>query len=687
MKLKLTTLFTIMAASAFAIDNQLLIDSQDLGNSTHINITVGDGASAKTISTQCQSGQSACKADLGGYKLPDGFNHIVVKDSMTQKLLGTSYIQVFDNQLQNGVFYTKLNSNLETQLSSNTAKIEKSTAGVGSSRVQMSKDTTTRVNGFLKMVTSVCISKEGFCKYFNPFAGVIAGFFDVYTGAGGGGAATAAKMQEILDKISEVSTQIGTLQNSLTDFQDRYKKDQHDMQQTEFNKLIAHLHGNGLIYKSLFNGNTTTLDEYVDKNGFDATIKKLLGSAFNPTNGGIIYDINTISNPSTYIKLVQLLDDIQNQVSRQDRKINYIQLRSYYNLTYTDYYMNTLLAMKEAQEIQRNIILMISSDSKSKYKDTFQKETIFGGLGILRENTVSQNLKLLSDFYQAKYDEVIKNFPETKLQNIYKDIPNQELAEKGKDPANYQALYGMSVSYYDGFELKGTLAPSVFYLGWGLNNWQLKDEEIKQPIKYAKYDITGANGQTTFSRIPYRSYIPKDDYSHEVLYATYDSGKRWNSAEASHKVAHDHVPDRWVGMKGSKVAPNYSLTLLERGDHSLDKFNGIFEVRKWDDNTLRIKLTKGNHVRNTQSYATGTFLFQPQPLTKAYVFGIKVKYINHLREGSYAWGNYTDAYAEGRLYCTSFNCSEVSPSKLKFSDDSTLEWRSDNNIYYEPAKK
>lgn len=675
MKLKLAALCTIMATSALAAENQLLINSENLSNNTHISITIGDGASAKTITTQCPTGQSTCNVNLGSYKLPAGFSHIVVKNAMTQKILGSSYIEVFNNSQQDATYYTKLATTLDANnstkplIKSNTTK-----------SVTLDKDITTRVNGFLKMVTSVCVSKEGFCSFFNPFAGVITGFFDVYTGAGSGGA--AAKMQEILDKISEVSTQIGTLQNSLTDFQDRYKKDQHDMQQTDFDKLIAHLNGQGLIYNNLFTGSTKTLDEYVEKNGFDATIIKLLSSAFNPTNGGMVYDINTISNPSTYTKLVQLLDDIQNQVSRQDRKINYIQLRSYYNLTYTNYYMNTLLAMKEAQEIQRNIILMISSDSKSKYKDKFQSNTIFGGLGISRDNSTAQNLKLLASFYDSKYNEVIKNFPETKLQNIYKDVPNREFVENGKDPINYQELYGISLNYYDGFKLKGNLAQSAFYLGWNANDWELNGEEIKQVIKNASYNILLPNtNHITAGKIPYRSYIPQDNYMNFRVLDAY----KWNSREQSRSKAHDNVHDQWIGMKGP-ISSDYNLALLERGDYSLDKFKGIFEVNK-RDNVSKIKLTKGNHERNTQSYATGTFLFQAQPLTKPYVFGIKIKYVNWLKEGSFAWGDYTDAYAEGRLYCVTFNCTEIYPGALKFSDGSILHWRSDNNIYYEPAKK
>lgn len=344
--------------------------------------------------------------------------------------------------------------------------------------------------------------------------------------------------------------------------------------------------------------------------------------------------------------------------------------------------MNTLLAMKEAQEIQRNIILMISSDSKSKYKDKFQSKTIFGGLGISRDNSTAQNLKLLANFYDSKYNEVIKNFPETKLQNIYKDVPNPEFIENGKDPINYQELYGISLNYYDGFELKGNLAPSAFYIGWNANNWQLNGEDIKQVIKNAKYNILQPNtNHITAGRTSYRSYIPQDNY---MNFRVLTAGK-WDPREQSHSKAHDHVSDQWIGIKGV-VASDYNLMLLERGDYSLDKFNGIFEVHK-RDNTNKIKLTKGNHVRNTDSYATGTFLFQAQPLTKAYVFGVKVKYVNWLKEGSIAFGDYTDAYAEGRLYCTTFNCTEVNPSTLKFSDGSTLQWRSDNNIYYEPARK
>jgi len=390
-------------------------------------------------------------------------------------------------------------------------------------------------------------------------------------------------------------------------------------------------------------------------------------------------------NGDNLTNIKSVLDSLMHETSRDNAKVNYIALNSFYNAEYIKCYTDILAAIASMQQIDILGATLISKD--------FQYANIYAGHisikidGVLPQNTIQQNAAIVREFYAKKIQILLDKLPIN--QNTLKDVygpaglkfnDSSRFSSEGRlDPTKLLSLVGLAITSYDGTTLVGT------YGGNSRSNWPTAAVFSLPFQSYQNSKVHVINDQAIF--IPqnavdnsYDGIVRLEHVDHTEFRTWWGKdGAKWNS-----DVIHWRK-SRFYNSKAFNDIPVYSelnyqhlVRLYEEGNAHHYEWNRPMEVI----NGNHIRMNRPNYETNVSKqgdveprYAIYAVSGGNIPANTQYAFGVKYG----------AWGNtsilkshctnfgcdarWRDEWAWGfRLFCPTFICKQLDDRTLAYPD-------------------
>ncbi|RTL10900.1 MAG: hypothetical protein EKK54_09155 [Neisseriaceae bacterium] len=573
----------------------------------------------------------------------------------------------------------------------------------------ISKDFAVKSGGIMK-IASVLFPG------FKPYSDFASGYFDAAIGQ----PSTAAQMTEILNRLDMINNQVTNISNTLADFRDDYNSDQKYLNDAIMHKKYLLINTDATSWKNLY-GNGS-IDDFVDAQGGEtawsgqklAALQNLLQNSFD---GEIIEAVETISNQDNLNKTRELLQRLQNKKSTASNKINYIALRTYYNQQLISYFSNIMLQLNQAMTLQKQVIFLTSSDSKSKYRSHYVGNVKFGIKGINQNNTYAQNIAALQNYYNPKFERVLEAFDKKNFKNIYQDTGLEFVDEKESSSlTSFKQIY--KVDYYDGFHFKGSFYDYLtnqnidFTIAENYNDkldrfkdYTLIDKKVgfarqtnySENMNFLRFAYLDATGKKIYT--PYQAYLLLIGPSIWIQTVTgfgaigsreFNDGHRIAAGSLSTKIKTEYR------VRGS-LRNDYQISLIKNYDLENKYPSNNFEVvKEGDQKSINIYYVKDTSHCNDgdcgQYYRTNDHRYNgKKPAIGIYklnkvVYGREDTRVPQFNEADYLFGFVYGSYSiwkEGTfpsigLSCVTPNCKEIVENYVKtlvYTDGTKIKLR------------
>lgn len=486
--------------------------------------------------------------------------------------------------------------------------------------------------------------------------------------------------------ISQVGTQVKILEDKLINFYTQYNKDRFQDKIKGLNSDLAIINQLSQQVSYTLKSSNNSLIEYMKAHQKTERLTTIMDFFQKDRNAAELALGNILGkNGDNLTNIKSVLDSLMHETSRDNAKVNYIALNSFYNAEYIKCYTDILAAIASMQQIDILGATLISKD--------FQYANIYAGHisikidGVLPQNTIQQNAAIVREFYAKKIQILLDKLPIN--QNTLKDVygpaglkfnDSSRFSSEGRlDPTKLLSLVGLAITSYDGTTLVGT------YGGNSRSNWPTAAVFSLPFQSYQNSKVHVINDQAIF--IPqnavdnsYDGIVRLEHVDHTEFRTWWGKdGAKWNS-----DVIHWRK-SRFYNSKAFNDIPVYSelnyqhlVRLYEEGNAHHYEWNRPMEVI----NGNHIRMNRPNYETNVSKqgdveprYAIYAVSGGNIPANTQYAFGVKYG----------AWGNtsilkshctnfgcdarWRDEWAWGfRLFCPTFICKQLDDRTLAYPD-------------------
>lgn len=691
---------TAALGAPIAISNTIIgIQGSQLQGATSVRVDFFSAGLVKPTSvTQNCVADKYCEFILAGFISKPGYHKIQFYNVATTKLIGEVVVDKFAAHKGDDIFTVGF-SDLPAKVSNNTS-VSAPTALAGSF-VPVPREWVVRANGFFKAVA-------GYHPAFKAKMEMAEGFFNILTGGGSsGGSPTPIDLQPILDKLNQISDQVVDVKNDITDLTVLHvKKLVEDKLVNHDAKVAALVQVSGTINLPL-QKYRNNIDLYISAVGVNNSVFKSDG--FDNQLNDALKGVADVTSERNIVNATEAFQAILNEKSTDSRRVNLIQRNMYYNAAYSEYFLDSVIILRQAAELEKILAFLVSKDG-SKYASQFN----FATARVSNSYSYVQNIERINAYYKPLIEKFMPYIDPKRLEAPYGAINISE--DSKRNAAWYDAssksinlfmfleATGFQFDYFDGYTLKGTWGGEKSKTGWftastfviPYSEWdgRLMSYEQTRPI-------TGS--YTTVSKLAY--YIPKKYQSGlggKKGFNLFDS--RWNG-EMAHASGwrgwEDKYAEQWgysqayrkIRIEGDIYDSKLLSSSIAPDQYEDGKYNHSgYNMFDYDRATKSIVLTrpiKAEWIKHSDKYYLATAVYSitaRSPIDnkyRIYTFGVNVNAWRHswvTDDGDHGIFNdkfwHSDMAWDGAAFCVTPNCSsrDASVSRdLEFSDGTLLK--------------
>lgn len=680
MKAKLISLLTCLALNGYAANTIISVPSTQLNNYTVIRAEIPTISGIKSATQNCAN-LSYCDITMAGVSLAPGVYEINIYAANNGKKIASAPIEKFANLPGDDIY--NINLNLNNLNLSSLATPEASRSSIDGNSLGDYKEISQRVGASFKIIAAIF-------PQFKPVSDFAGGIVELIFPKNSGGSidlnTTNKQLFLAIDLISQVGTQVKILEDKLINFYTQYNKDRFQDKISGLNSGLAIINQLSQQVSYTLKSSNNSLIEYMKAHQKTERLTTIMDFFQKDRNAAELALGNILGkNGDNLTNIKSVLDSLMHETSRDNAKVNYIALNSFYNAEYIKCYTDILAAIASMQQIDILGATLISKD--------FQYANIYAGHisikidGVLPQNTIQQNAAIVREFYAKKIQILLDKLPIN--QNTLKDVygpaglkfnDSSRFSSEGRlDPTKLLSLAGLAITSYDGTTLVGT------YGGNSRSNWPTAAVFSLPFQSYQNSKVHVINDQAIF--IPqnavdnsYDGIVRLEHVDHTEFRTWWGKdGAKWNS-----DVIHWRK-SRFYNSKAFNDIPVYSelnyqhlVRLYEEGNAHHYEWNRPMEVI----NGNHIRMNRPNYETNVSKqgdveprYAIYAVSGGNVPANTQYAFGVKYG----------AWGNtsilksecnnfgcdarWRDEWAWGfRLFCPTFICKQLDDRTLAYPD-------------------
>lgn len=693
MKIKLAALSTLLAINCYATNTIISIPRADLGGFTVIKAEINNNGTLKSTVQNCSSG-NYCNITFQGLSITPGVNQINIYAANSNKKIGSTNIVKFaKNNSPEDIYNISLN-NTTTHL----PKLQTSPAMMNNSADEY-KALSIKIGAGFKIIAGVFPAFKGVSDVAN---GVVELIFGKGTTSS---AASNAQLIQAINLIDQVSTQVKNVEDKLTNFYTQYNKDEFEKKTTKVNEnleTIRQLTNQVNNNLNLDKGNIINYMNRIYQTKTDKTQSlSVIMELFQTKRDQAEIALNNIigKNGSSLTNIKQKLDNLTLEQSRDNHKVNYVALNSFYNAEYIKYYTEILAAIASMQQIDTLTAAIISKDSG--YSHIYDGHIAIKNKDISANFTMAQNAAIIQSIYAEKIKLLLDKLPINKdvLKDVYGptgikfDSPSRFITEGYLDPAKLSSVAGLTINSYDGTMLIGT------YGGNSRSNWPTAAEFSIPLQSYQNSTFRVVNDQLIF--IPQEARNRGYDGIHVFYDISHSEHKSWWRDDKNNYTRDitNWRKNRFYNSRAfydvlvySELKYHNLVRLYEEGNAHLYEWNHPMEVI----NGNHIRMNRPNYETNVTSkgevdprYAIYSVSGGGIAHNTQYLFGIKYgawgnNFIRTKHCSTGAFGGcdveWRDEWAWGfRLFCPTLICKQLDDHTLAYPDGTYVVISGDRN--------